>query len=274
MKFYKHFIGDYRKKTNRLSPLEHGVYRLLLDELYGTEDPLPLDEIELQNIVGVRTDQDAKALRKILDRYFTLTPSGWTNERATEEISTASALAEKKRLAAETRWKTSSDADGYADADAGAYPYADAGGDTGGDASHSHSHSHSLQSQPRPEPKPKKPLGTSPKIDDALVVVRLPLAKVGEEAIITEDRIPEWEKAYPAVDVRQQLRAMREWLLANPQNRKTQRGVGRFVVNWLARSQDRPKPRSLASGRNPVDNSGAAELVIARMRDKRGAAQP
>ena len=77
MKFYKHFIGDYRKKTNRLSPLEHGVYRLLLDELYGTEDPLPLDEIELQNIVGVRTDQDAKALRKILDRYFTLTPSGW-----------------------------------------------------------------------------------------------------------------------------------------------------------------------------------------------------
>ena len=34
MNFYKRFIGDYRKKTARLTPLEHGVYGLLLDEFY------------------------------------------------------------------------------------------------------------------------------------------------------------------------------------------------------------------------------------------------
>ena len=44
MIYYKHFIGDYQRKTNRLSILEDGVYRRLLDEYYSNESPLPLDE--------------------------------------------------------------------------------------------------------------------------------------------------------------------------------------------------------------------------------------
>ena len=47
MNFYKRFIGDYRKKTARLTPLEHGVYNLLLDEFYATEERLPLDLTEV-----------------------------------------------------------------------------------------------------------------------------------------------------------------------------------------------------------------------------------
>ena len=32
---------------------------------------------------------------------------------------------------------------------------------------------------------------------------------------------------------------MRGWCLANPSKRKTQRGVKKFINNWLSRQQDR-----------------------------------
>ena len=48
-----------------------------------------------------------------------------------------------------------------------------------------------------------------------------------------------WAKAYPAVDVFQELRAMESWLDANPTKRKTKGGIKRFVNSWLSRSQDR-----------------------------------
>ncbi|MCZ4089350.1 hypothetical protein O3W52_04525 [Ensifer psoraleae] len=41
------------------------------------------------------------------------------------------------------------------------------------------------------------------------------------------------------MNVRQQLAAMRSWLNANPKQRKTSKGMKRFVVSWLSRDQDR-----------------------------------
>lgn len=61
----------------------------------------------------------------------------------------------------------------------------------------------------------------------------------------TEYRVPyrelaEWEKAYLAVNVRQELREIRTWSLANKAKRKTKTGVSRFIVAWLAKAQDNP----------------------------------
>lgn len=47
-----------------------------------------------------------------------------------------------------------------------------------------------------------------------------------------------WELAFPAVDIRQALNAMRVWFEANPGKKKTKRGINRFIVNWLDRSQN------------------------------------
>ena len=47
-----------------------------------------------------------------------------------------------------------------------------------------------------------------------------------------------WSKAYPAVDVFQELRAMESWLDANPTKRKTKRGIKSFVVRWLGKAQN------------------------------------
>jgi len=46
-----------------------------------------------------------------------------------------------------------------------------------------------------------------------------------------------WLDAYPACDIDQELRKMREWLLANPEKRK--KNYRRFIVNWLVKAQDK-----------------------------------
>ena len=55
---------------------------------------------------------------------------------------------------------------------------------------------------------------------------------------VTEAQVQEFSDLYPAVDVRQELRAMRAWAIANPAKRKTPKGALRFVNAWLAKEQD------------------------------------
>jgi len=71
-------------------------------------------------------------------------------------------------------------------------------------------------------------------------VIALPV-KDGSEFEITEDLVAEWSAAYPGVDVRGELAKARVWLRASPQNLKTRRGMGKFVVGWLGRSA-KPTP--------------------------------
>jgi len=66
--------------------------------------------------------------------------------------------------------------------------------------------------------------------------MRLPLAD-GSEHGVAPQQIVEWTAAFPAVDVLGELRRMRAWLDANRAQRKTRRGIDRFIVSWLARAQ-------------------------------------
>jgi len=57
--------------------------------------------------------------------------------------------------------------------------------------------------------------------------------------IVTKDDVKHWEELYPNVNILQELKKMQGWSEANPNRRKTRRGVLRFINNWLAREQDR-----------------------------------
>ena len=81
-------------------------------------------------------------------------------------------------------------------------------------------------------------------------IIGLPLND-GTEYGVTEEQCKEWAELYPAVDVPQQLRNMRGWLLANKDRRKTKRGVGRFITAWLSREQDRGRGGGGAHGAVP-----------------------
>ena len=69
----------------------------------------------------------------------------------------------------------------------------------------------------------------------------LPLVD-GTDFKISVEMVAELSGLYPAVDVAQQLRSMRGWLLANPKNRKTKAGIMRFVNSWLSREQNSARP--------------------------------
>lgn len=86
-------------------------------------------------------------------------------------------------------------------------------------------------------PPPAEP-GPSPL---SIVVIRLPLVD-GTEYPFFERQVEELTTLYPAVDVPQQLRNMRGWLLANQKNRKTKSGIMRFVTAWLSREQNSARP--------------------------------
>lgn len=85
-------------------------------------------------------------------------------------------------------------------------------------------------------------------------VIVLPLHSGGEYPV-TEIQVQEWASLYPGVDVMQELRNMRGWLLANPDRNKTARGILRFVTTWLQKEQ--------AGGRNgqPVNGQAAASVM-------------
>ena len=59
------------------------------------------------------------------------------------------------------------------------------------------------------------------------------------EHLIYQNDIEQWTELYPSVDVMQELRKMRGWLMANPDRRKTKRGINRFINNWLSKEQDK-----------------------------------
>lgn len=97
-----------------------------------------------------------------------------------------------------------------------------------------------------PNSKPNKEAGTemeSPKPEDCQPVkneaaITL-LLNTGEEYPVTEKNIAMYKELYPAVDIMQELRNMKGWLIANPAKRKTKRGIMSFVNRWLAKEQDK-----------------------------------
>lgn len=64
---------------------------------------------------------------------------------------------------------------------------------------------------------------------------RIPLDD-GSEFHVTADLVTEFRTAYPRVDVAGELRKVRAWCVANPANRKTRKGVTRFLNAWLSRA--------------------------------------
>lgn len=68
--------------------------------------------------------------------------------------------------------------------------------------------------------------------------ITLPSNK-GEEVPISEKMVQVWKDAYPAVDVKAELRKMKSWCISNPKLRKTAQGMKRFCDNWLSKAQDR-----------------------------------
>src|SRR3990167_2438739 len=103
MNWYKHYMGDFARDTAHLTILQHGVYRLLLDHYYATEQPLNKDFDSLCRIIRASTTEEKTAISFILNEYFELTDSGYRNTRADKELLKYEAQAETNRRIARER---------------------------------------------------------------------------------------------------------------------------------------------------------------------------
>lgn len=87
--------------------------------------------------------------------------------------------------------------------------------------------------------------GSTPAADDEDggndVVMRIPLTPRDGSYAVTEADVQFWTQAYPRVDVLAALRRIASWMDANPNKRKTRRGIRRCIDSWLARDQDNGK---------------------------------
>ena len=82
----------------------------------------------------------------------------------------------------------------------------------------------------------------------------------GTEYDVTSSEIEKYKALYPAVDIEQEFRAMYGWLDANPLNRKTRRGISRFINSWISKEQNRA-PRQKATLRQTDNGETLADVV-------------
>jgi uncharacterized protein YdaU (DUF1376 family) len=94
MHYYQHHVGDYQRDTSSLSILEHGAYRLLMDEYYVTERPLPADAVSLWRICGAMGRVERLAVSFVAERFFQLDGGVLRHKRIDQEIAEYQALLE------------------------------------------------------------------------------------------------------------------------------------------------------------------------------------
>ena len=240
----------YLADTVHLTNEEHGIYLRLLMAAWRTVDcALPMDDRRLARTVGLSLNEWAAVKETILE-FFTLEDGRYKQKRLFREreilVSRKRSGSKGGKTAQANRKQNSSSRARTPDPD----PHPD--------------------SEPEPEPQPENSTcaePASPPAAQSPVFIRLPLASYGKDgavASVTEAQIETWEKSYPGVDVRQQLRNMEQWLVHNPTRRKTPRGIGRFITGWLSKAQDRGPGGGgpgRGGGRRPTGVDAAAEII-------------
>lgn len=124
--------------------------------------------------------------------------------------------------------------------------------------------SNPIQSESNSYPNQNPNLCTEPDESASVpqnVVITLTLNDKTEYPIF-QKQVDEWQNLYPAVDVIQQLRAMKGWLDSNPLKRKTKNGIKRFINGWLSREQDKGGVKNPQNA--PKSNSSNPFLAMLR----------
>lgn len=101
MFYYKKNIGDYYKKTGRLSMLEHGAYTLIIDACYDRERFPTLEDA--LDWAWARTDEEIAAVKFILSKFFTLDGDVYIQSRIQDELDKYHAMSETNSRIAKDR---------------------------------------------------------------------------------------------------------------------------------------------------------------------------
>jgi uncharacterized protein YdaU (DUF1376 family) len=105
MHYYKRNLGDYAKKTGRLTMLQHGAYTLLIDSCYDRESFPTLEQAI--DWTWASTEQEIEAVKFVLSRFFKLGEDGqYVQDRILAELLEYHQKADtNKRIAVERETK-------------------------------------------------------------------------------------------------------------------------------------------------------------------------
>lgn len=90
-----------------------------------------------------------------------------------------------------------------------------------------------------------------------------------EESPLELEYINQLKGVYQAIDVEEELQRMKAWLISNPKNRKTSKGIKRFINSWLSRAQDKA-PKVVEESVKPIikqpEQDGSIEEELAKIK--------
>ena len=85
---------------------------------------------------------------------------------------------------------------------------------------------------------------------------------------LTEAQVEEWQSLYPGIEVAAECRKALAWVQANPRNRKTHGGMGRFLVGWLNRSQNGARGTGGKTHNGSADPRGNVAAMEQYLKDR------
>lgn len=280
MHHYRRNLGDYAKKTGRLTMLQHGAYNLLLDACYDRER-FPTKE-EAVDWAWASSEEEIKAVEFVLRRFFTLQDDGtYMQKRVAEEVCLylEHCTKQKENGRKGGRPKKPKPLEkkptGFSEEPGGKPEVRDGFVEKPKKSlTNNQLTNNQLTNNQEPlkntcaEPEGSPPAADLPAVLE-LPVIALPTNKhatKGEEFIVTAPMAAEFGQIYPSVNVQQELRNMLGWLNANRTKRKTHGGMPKFINGWLAREQNRG---GTSADDRPNGNSGAdRRSKAAQLRDE------
>jgi len=65
---------------------------------------------------------------------------------------------------------------------------------------------------------------------------------------LVEEKITEWQNTYQAIDVLDECKKARQWIIDSPSRKKTARGMTKFLNGWLCRATNSYRPTAKGGG--------------------------
>ena len=98
MHYYSFNIADYKKDTEHLMPIEHYIYRALIDRYYLDEKPIPLKTQSVMRRLSLVVGEHETMLENVLNDFFHKCDDGYRHKRIDAELAKYQSNAEKNRL--------------------------------------------------------------------------------------------------------------------------------------------------------------------------------
>ncbi|WP_379544135.1 YdaU family protein [Psychrobacter sp. R86515] len=98
MHYYSFNIADYKKDTEHLTPIEHYIYRSLIDRYYLDEKPISLKTQLIMRRLSLHSAEHEKMLKNVLDDFFDESNNGFYHKRIDEELEKYQANSAKNRI--------------------------------------------------------------------------------------------------------------------------------------------------------------------------------